>query len=272
MSSVVRRDREKKNRLRGTTKELRHPFLSRVSVVVLLLLLSAAFYLSRNGAVDMKTLTPEHQLSQVKKVAVYGDLDHVKVDQIQILVREASRDGMLALDLLHLRDLLQELPWIYLVKVRKVWPETVEVWLREQSASVSWGSTGYLNLNGEFFSADGILLNHLGLPVISSQHDDTEAVYRQFVRLSALLDGSGQKIRKMVVDKRGSIYLYLENGLELNLGRRAMEHRLARWSSQSPVIMSHLNGEVRMVDLRYEQGMAIQLGDSNNIERNGEKL
>lgn len=272
MSHLVGRGKEKKNRPRGATQESRNPLLSRIYVVVLLLVLSVGFYLFQNGTVDVETLMPEHQPSQVNKIAIYGELEHVKLDQVRTLVRDSSRDGMLALDLLHLRDLLHGLPWVYRVRVRKVWPETVEVWLREQSAAVRWGDAGYLNLSGEFFRADGVLLEHLMIPLISSQHDDTEAVYRQFIQLSTLLDDSGQKIRKMVVDKRGSTYLYLENGVEINLGRRAMEQRLARWSIQSPVIMSQLNGEVGVVDLRYEQGMVINPGDRNNLGRNDGKL
>jgi len=147
-----------------------------------------------------------------------------------------------------------------------------EVWLREQSATVMWGDAGYLNLNGEFFVDDGVSLDHLRLPAISSQLRDTEEVYHQFLQLSSLLDESGQKIQEMVIDQRGSIYIHLESGLELNLGRRAVEQRLARWSSQYPVIMSRLNGGVRMVDLRYEQGMAIQSGSRASIKQKGEKL
>ncbi len=272
MSPVTRRSGEKRNRSRGAIKDSSHLFSYRVLIVVLLLMLSAGLYLFQNGSIGVETVISEQHLAQVKKVAVYGDIEHIKVEQIEQLVRETAEDGMLALDLINLRDLLQKLPWVYRVKVRKVWPETIEVWLREQSATVMWGDAGYLNLNGEFFVDDGVSLDHLRLPAISSQLRDTEEVYHQFLQLSSLLDESGQKIQEMVIDQRGSIYIHLESGLELNLGRRAVEQRLARWSSQYPVIMSRLNGGVRMVDLRYEQGMAIQSGSRASIKQKGEKL
>ncbi len=226
--------------------------------LMLLMIAVGAFLLLESGQQqEVVNLLPETTPTMVKRIALFGEMEQVDTTAVERLVREFAQHGMLALDLMQLRAALEALPWVYRVKVRKLWPETVEIWLQEQHAVVAWGEDGYLNGDGEFFEAAGVTFPDRRLPRILSSRRDTVAIHDQLNRFSRILGSSGYRIERMVVDRRGAVTLHMESGLELALGRRALEQRLLRWRRQSVVIMSRLNREMRKMDLRYEQGMAI---------------
>lgn len=263
--------REKRNRPIGQQQERRVPHLRLLhSLLALFLLVGAAgFFLYERGwlgddlAPGPQTVS-DHPVTEVRQVLLYGEVRHVDSAVVVRLVREAAIEGLLALDLTQLRNTLEALPWVYRARVRKLWPDSVEVWLQEQRAMVAWGEEGYLNRDGDFFRSDGVQSADLELPVITSREGERQAVYRKFTRLSLILgddieNGAVGRIVRMVVDQRGAVTLFLRGGLELNLGRRSIEERLRRWRAQSPGIMEGLKRVVRKVDLRYGQGMAIDL-------------
>ncbi len=267
---MAAKGREKRNRL-TRQQERRAPqlLLLRNLLVLSLLVGVSGFVLYKKGwlADDPASGLPpvsDHSAAEVREVLLYGEIQHVDSALIVRLVREATAGGLLELDLTQLRNRVEALPWVYRARVRKLWPDSVEVWLQEQRAMVAWGEEGYLNRDGDFFGSDGVQSADLDLPVIFSREGETQPLYRKFSRLSLILgddveSGAEGQIRRMVVDQRGAVTLFLRGGLELNLGRRAVEERLRRWRAQSPGIMGRLKGAVRKVDLRYGQGMAIGL-------------
>lgn len=266
---MVAKGREKRNRLARQQESRGLHFRPLRNLLVLSVLAGAtgfALYEGWLAGASASGAPPvsDHSVAEVRRVLLHGEVRHVDSGVVVRLVREAATEGLLALDLTQLRNRLEALPWVYRARVRKQWPESVEVWLQEQRAMVAWGEEGYLNRDGNFFGADGIQPADLELPVISSREGETEAVYRKFSRLSMILgddveNGTAGQIRRMVVDQRGAVTLTLGDGVELNLGRRFIEERLRRWRAQSPGIMGQLKGRVRKVDLRYGQGAAIDL-------------
>ncbi len=257
----MRRPPERKNRSKGEVPaHKRSPWF--VRVVMLLILVAAGlggWFWQQGKAVEAWVEQPESM--PVKRVVIHGEIDRVRPVEIRQRVQQLSGDGMIALDLMVLRDHLEQLPWVDRVRLRKRWPETVEVWIEEQQAVAVWGEQGYLNRRGEFFDADGVLLDHLQLPVIVAHEQRSDLRYRQLLRFKEILRPSGGEVAKMEIDRRGSMLLELRSGLLLNLGRAGMERRLARWSSQSAVIMSRLKQPIEKVDLRYERGMAVKMRD-----------
>ena len=207
-------------------------------------------------------------------LTLYGDTNEVDKQQIEEVVKNATVDGMLALDVVALQKSLEKLPWIYSVKARRVLPDKIDVWITEQQPVVIWGDRGYLNVEGELFEPASFTLANakqkFSLPTINAplnvtQQQNSVSLYNKFDRFKKILleDVSSMAIiEQMVVDKRGAIHLLLTDGLELNLGRRWMERRLTRWVKHSKVILERFNknggGEVKLVDLRYERGVAIE--------------
>lgn len=256
-----RRPPERKNRSKDEIPERgRSSWRTRLVVVLLIGMAGVGGWFWQQGEVVEEWIEPPEPMP-VKRVVIHGEVNHVRPVEIRQRIQRLSVDGMMALDLMMLRDQLEQLPWVDRVRLRKRWPETVEVWIEEQRAVAVWGEQGYLNRRGEFFGADGVSLDHLQLPVIVADDQDSQLLYRHLLRFGEVLRPSGEAIGRMEVDRRGSMLLQLRSGLVLNLGRVGMEQRLARWSRQSAVIMSRVKQPIEKVDLRYERGMAVKTKD-----------
>ena len=244
--------------------------VKRVSVIAVLLGVAILVFALKDQMHWVETAHIAPDPVMVKKVILVGKTTYIQPTRISELVDAHGKDGMLALDPERLRIAVEEESWVYRARVRKVWPDQVEVWVEEQRAAARWGDDGYLNLSGEFFESAGVGLGQAELPRIDSMLEDTEAIYRQLTRFSSILGQHSPqekgKIIEMKVDQRGAITLLFAGELELKLGRRWMEQRLTRWAAQSPVIMAKFSRGVRKVDLRYERGMVLELnqqGQSN---------
>ncbi len=216
----------------------------------------------------MEVPVPEMELEPepvtAAQVLLSGELKNVSPQQIQQLVERMGRAGMLALDSEQLRVALETLPWVYRAQVRKVWPDRIALTIEEQRPTVRWGDDGYLNLSGVYFAADGV--ESANMLMIRSTQEDTVVVYQQLQALSQILGRQLYgRIIEMVVDRRGAVTLYLEQGVALHLGRRAIERRLKRWVDQAERIKRQYPDQLIGVDLRYGQGMVLQLKEGREI-------
>jgi cell division protein FtsQ len=227
----------------------------------LLLVLAGAVYLWQQGGRTVPDVELEAEPVTAKQALLSGEITHIEPQQISRLVNEHGKVGFLALDPEQLRAAIEALPWVYRARVRKVWPDRLDLWVEEQRPAVIWGEQGYLNLDGLYFDRDGVDLPKAELPQILSAQEDTVAVYQQLQRLNEILQRQSQTaaVERMEVDRRGAVSLSLRNRLVIHLGRREVEKRLSRWVLQSEVVMSRFEGQVDGVDLRYERGMVLQL-------------
>jgi cell division protein FtsQ len=158
-----------------------------------------------------------------------------------------------------LRQELESLPWVYRVNTRRRWPAEIEVSLTEQRPLARWGEQGYLNHEGQYFSADPDPL-YDDLPWLKGPEGSETSLMRRYQTLAGLLAPTGLAIRELSLDPLGQIAMRFDTGLTLLLGAKDMSHRIARfiklWDEELPV------EAVAKVDLRYEHGAAVTLSEN----------
>ena len=263
VKKVVKRRKEPRNRPKPQSRvSLLKQRWVWGAVALLSMVTALGYYLWEYGtdAMEVPDVEIEVQPITARQASLAGKITHVQPQQISALVNAYGKVGLLALDPEQLRIAMESLPWIYRARVRKVWPDRLDLWVEEQRPAVRWGEQGYLNLDGIYFDADGIDFQQQPLPLIDAPQQDTVAVYQQLQRLTEILSvTSPAAVARMEVDQRGAVSIYLRSGLAIHLGRRAIEKRLRRWMAQSTVVMSRFKDQVNGVDLRYERGMVLQL-------------
>ncbi len=261
--------KESRNRPKALPPRASIRFPLRIGALLsLLVIVAGGLYLLQQGpaAVEMPPMELEVEPITSQQTTLAGKITHIQPRQISQLVDIHGQPGLLALDAEQLREAIEALPWVYRARVRKVWPDRLNLWVEEQRPAVVWGEQGYLNLDGIYFDADGIVLSAMELPRIDSQQQDTVATYQQLQKLDKILSAGGQPetIQRMEVDRRGAVSLHLRSGLAIYLGRRAVEKRLRRWVAQSEVVLKRFQHQLDGVDLRYERGMVLQLKEPPN--------
>ncbi|TCV60425.1 cell division protein FtsQ [Neorhizobium sp. R1-B] len=205
----------------------------------------------------------------IEDVRVSGNDQTSEIDILQLLGLDGTT-SLVALDVDAARRKLSELPWVRYAEVRKVYPKTIEVMLKEREAFGIWQHGSELSL----IERNGSIIAPLrdnkfaSLPLFVGRDAETAATSFEG-EMSAWPElRSRVKAYVRVASRRWD--LHLDNGVvlklpEANVGKALAV--LARLEKEQGV----LERDVAAVDLRLEDRTTIQL-TSGATERRREAL
>jgi cell division protein FtsQ len=148
-------------------------------------------------------------------------------------------------------------PWIETVAVRRWWPDTVEIRLRERTAFGYWGEREMVDVNGVRFQPT--IVRQAGpWPRLVGPDGHEKALIEAYRQARALLDPLGLKLIRLVQDERRAWWLTFENGLDVRLGREQFAQRLQRLAQIYPRLLAPQIDRIAVVDLRYLNGFAVR--------------
>lgn len=196
------------------------------------------------------------QALPVEHIRVTGELEHIQAEAIQDMVQPALVGGFLGADLARIRSELEGLPWVYRVSVRRRWPSSLEINVREQLPIARWGEEGFLNHSGEVFSSSRAR-DVQSLPTLRGPEGTAGDLMASYLRLLDLLEPLGLTVTGLEVDERGQLAVTLAGGMRLMVGNREFLERLQRFVAVYPRHLAPRADEIQRVDLRYESGLAV---------------
>jgi cell division protein FtsQ len=193
----------------------------------------------------------------VRYISIRGGLQHVTEAQVrQTLERHLTR-SLFTLDVAAIRQDLAKLPWVRSVWVWRVWPDRLEVAVRERVGIARWGKDRLVSRDGELFRVPPATVPK-GLPIWTGPDNTQRTVADRYWRMSAVLRPLGRTIVHLTRDERGAWSLELDNGLDLDLGRRQELERLSRFVRIYPAALAGQVDRIDRVDLRYRNGFAVR--------------
>ncbi len=198
-------------------------------------------------------------VAAVEEIELHGELRRVQPKTIEKIVRDQSQNGFLALDVNQLRQVVENLPWVYRASVRKKWPGTIVMQVEEQRAEAIWETGGFLNQQGERYAKLERAKETMTLPRIYAPDGMEQDAFRRLQQLQEIVAQLSEKIVRLRIDARGGTHIELKSGLTLSLGRRDVLKRAQRWVRHAPKIEIDAGKVLKKVDLRYGQGVALQL-------------
>ncbi|HHJ12697.1 MAG TPA: FtsQ-type POTRA domain-containing protein [Chromatiales bacterium] len=197
---------------------------------------------------------------------------HVTPAEVRAAIGPLARAPFFAVDLHGIERRVRALPWVYRVSVRRLWPDTVRVEVTEQRAVAQWGEDALLNPHGELFRPPRKSFP-AGLPRIDGSLARKQALIEAFLDMDRMVQAGsgGHHAARLVEDRRGAWRLWLDNGLEIALGRRAQQRRLQRVMRVYRRILAGREAEVRHLDARYSNGLAIAWQGGGNNDAQGDR-
>lgn len=192
----------------------------------------------------------------IDTLAINGSFARVSAIQLEAIVEPYTRAGFLDVDLAGVRRDLVALPWVASAEVRRRWPGTLVVVVREETPVACWGERGLLNAEGRLFVAES---EHVPaeLPRLAGPPGTELQVTQRWLEVQRQLEHRGMAAVAMQLDERGAWTFATSQGLEVRLGSHGVEARLERFVQALDVTLAHLPGEVDYVDMRYPNGFAI---------------
>jgi cell division protein FtsQ len=193
----------------------------------------------------------------IEDVRVSGNQHTSEIDVLQLLGLDGAT-SLLGLDIDQARKSLADLPWIESVEVRKVYPNTVEIQLRERQAYAIWQHGSDLSIIERSGSVIAPLRDNkfASLPLFVGRDAETgaAAIEEEFAKWPGI--ASRVKAFVRVAGRRWDIHL--DNGIVVKLPETDIDQSLAllsRFDEEQQV----LSRDIAAIDMRLHDRVAVRL-------------
>lgn len=171
------------------------------------------------------------------------------------------------LDLQAARRAFEAVPWVRHVIVQRVFPNRLVVRMEEHHPVAVWkgdeGNDRLVNSHGEVFEANLGDVEEDGLPEFSGSGDQAAAaVLGMYQRLVPVLKPLDLTPTRLARSDRGSWWVELDNGAELEIGRGTDEEvlaRVGRFVRTVTQVTDRQRRDWRHADLRHADGYALRM-------------
>lgn len=179
----------------------------------------------------------------------------VSEEQVARVVRNELKGNFFTADLVHLRQSLEQMPWVRKVSLRRTFPSQLEIDLEEHQAVARWNGIELVNNYGEVFAAE----TEEELPEYYGPTGTAATVMQKFADFGAQIKPLERNVVQISLSPRRDWRLKLDDGLVLELGREETGKRLARFVAVYHYSLASSAQRVSYVDLRYRSGFAAYL-------------
>lgn len=190
----------------------------------------------------------------------------VGAEKVLQTLRSETSGNFFTVDIEHIRQSLEKLPWVRSVSIRREFPHQLVVQLEEHQALARWNNAALVNQYGEVFfvgadrtlETDRTAASDQPLPNLSGPEGTSVEVAQRYAQFSRQIAQLNWEAAQLALSARHAWQLRLNNGMVVELGREDVQQRLARFvAAQGAVDLS----KVKYVDLRYRNGFAVRQGD-----------
>ena len=222
-------------------------------------------------SIEMPTLFP------VNEVNIVGELKFLNKNEIEQVVRNNIAGGYFTVDLNNVRDILMQQPWLKNVSLRRRWPATLNIFIEEQVPIAFWNDDSYVSDNGSVFTPE-LINKGLNLPALrgpKGQHENVWQFMNVLYKEMALLEY--EVVRLNLDDRRAwqldvsGVYGEERSLISVKLGRFDTEKRMLRFIHLLPALTADnglLNNDIKVIDMRYPNGFAVQMAENNKSKIN----
>jgi len=183
-------------------------------------------------------------------------LERTDLAALRETLKPFAAQGYFAISLEAAQQALHEVPWVESVRLRKYWPDIIDIQITEHRPFARWGEAKILSEQGKLFPAEGVPLPD-GLPLLDGPEAQAAEVVRLYITTRALFSAQGLEVERLSLDARGSWQFSLSSGTEVILGRHDTPRRLRRFARMLPGLLAQSPHSLQRADLRYSNGFAL---------------
>ncbi len=192
----------------------------------------------------------------IKYVRIEGAFQYIAKDKIKNVLKAHVNSGLYNADIQQIQQSVNELPWVEQVRVKRVWPDAIDIKIVEQKPVVRWSKAALLNAEGEVFVPDN-MDDFSQLPVISGPDGNEKQLLEIMIGIKVALSDQAMALAEFHVNNRRAWIIKLQNGIDIKLGRNNPLNKFQRFLHTLDLFNDELIEKVAIVDLRYPNGYAL---------------
>ncbi|KAF3977778.1 MAG: FtsQ-type POTRA domain-containing protein [Methylococcales symbiont of Iophon sp. n. MRB-2018] len=193
----------------------------------------------------------------VKYVRIEGAFQYMSKEKVKQVITAHVMNGLYNVEVKKIQQSVKQLPWVRKVKVKRVWPDAINIKIKEKEPILRWGKNKLLSRTGQIFIPDN-MNDFRELPFMSGPEGSEKSLLVKMNEMSSALLKQNMKLTEFVVNKRRSWKLKLDNNLEIKLGTNDQEKKFKRFLKTFALIGREQIKKVAAVDLRYANGYTLR--------------
>ena len=194
----------------------------------------------------------------LESVRVTGPFVNVSQQELEVAMTPHLPRAFLLADVSAIRRAARAIPWVEDVSVRRVWPDRLDIEVREREAVAIWRGRKLLEPDASLFEPDS-LESSATLPLLEGppgRHRQVLLRYRQLDRIAQ--EFLHARVTRLEAHARGAWVAELDNGIVVQLGTGTFEDDLPRFARAFPRALGPRLHDVKEIDLRYGNGFAVR--------------
>ena len=200
---------------------------------------------------------PVPEILPIKRVQISGNFVHLSPADLEQKVGQIIRGGFITVNVAGVkRELLQE-EWISAVAVRRVWPDSLMIFVTEHEPVARWGSNALISNEAAIFSPEEASFP-AGLPFLSGPQGSEDAVLEKYEFLKTELKPWDMEVEMLVLTERRAWQFRLANGPIVLLGKKDVEGRFDRFFSFAIPYQADRLLQAKSIDMRYTNGFSVK--------------
>lgn len=193
----------------------------------------------------------------IQRVQVEGEFRYLAREDLYAAIGDLTSGGFFNVDVRAVKQAAESLPWVHRVSVRRQWPDSLRIDIREQQPLAYWGQQQMVNVDGELFQPEASAME-APLPRFNGPQGSSTVMVARYRVLATALSVVGLGIAELQLNERRAWAAQLDNGVRLLLGRSLNDTQLQRFISAYPRALAENTGRMDSVDLRYSNGFAVR--------------
>jgi cell division protein FtsQ len=193
----------------------------------------------------------------IRRVQVEGEFRYLKQEALHAAIGELASGGFFNVDLRAVKQAAETQPWVASASVRRQWPDTLRIEIREQVPLARWGDNRLVSAAGVVFAPENSI-RFDNLPRFSGPDAAADQMAVRYQQLAGEMARAGLAVTDLVLSDRRAWELRLANGLRLLLGRVINDVQLRHFVTVYPRALADKAPLMESVDLRYSNGFAVR--------------
>ncbi len=189
----------------------------------------------------------------VRSMVITGTLHHVRPEEVRVMVTPFAGQGLLMMSIERVAQVLSRHPWIEHVTVARLWPNRLQIAIKERQAAARWGDA-LLDEQGRPFQAPSPPPD---LPRLSGPETSKTLIFQHFQSLARQCLAFGLHLEALHLE--AAAWRARVSGVEVLLGTQAP---LADMTTYLQVVYPLVHAQqplVERIDLRYRGAFAVRL-------------
>lgn len=192
----------------------------------------------------------------VRYVRVGGVFQHISKDDVKQTLQPVLDVDFITADLQEIRSAVVSLPWVADAKVKREWPDAIDIKVFEQHPFKRWGEKSLLNEQGDIFTLQDTGAYH-DMALLICPRGQQRRFLEIMKGIEVALSDRSLELVEFRVTERLSWELILSNGLRIKLGKKQPLYNVQRFLKSTEILGVERMNAMAMIDMRYPNGFAV---------------